>query len=98
MHLINAIDKLGAVKAQIANLERLEKALIEEVKHELLDAGTPAGEGEFFRATLVTAERVTVDAKAVTAKFPRADFPSLYRSAYTETLRITARTGEEIAA
>ena len=91
------IDRLGAVRAEIANLKTLEAKLVEGVKRELLANGERDGEGEWFRATLSVAERVSVDSKAVKSRYPQSRFPELYASTIVETLRVSARTGEEIA-
>jgi len=92
----STIDRLGAVKAEIANLVSLEKILAAAVKNELLESGVASLEGELFRATLSVSERVAVNAKAVQARYPKSTFPELYSSSLVESLRVTARTGEEL--
>jgi hypothetical protein len=91
------IDRLGAVRAELSNLKSLEAKLVETVKRELIANGEAAGEGEWFRATLSVAERVSVNTTAVRTRYAKEKFPELYSSTIVETLRVSARTGEEIA-
>jgi len=62
---ISPVDRLGAIRAQIAELKAVEAFLLDEVR----DLGTGAHEGAAFRATVsVTAARQTLDVKAAEAK------------------------------
>lgn len=58
---VHPADALGALKAQIANLESLAK--IEHAR--LVAMGAGAYEGEIFRATVSIADRDTIDWKAI---------------------------------
>ena len=59
------VDRLGDIKAQIADLKKIEADLIERIT----DAGSDTVEGRFFRATVVTtAESSSLDPKAAEAK------------------------------
>jgi hypothetical protein len=59
------VDRLGDIKAQIADLKRVEADIVQR----LIDAGSDAAEGRFFRATVSqVAERQSLDAKAAEAK------------------------------
>lgn len=59
------VDRLGDIKAQIADLKRIEADLVAR----LADSGVDAIDGRFFRATVSqVAERQSLDAKAAEAK------------------------------
>lgn len=65
---LNTIDTLGALLAQIADLEKQA----ETIKADLKDAATAPGgskvfEGSMFKATVVEANRSTVDWKKLAA-------------------------------
>lgn len=62
--LANAIDRLGKIKATMANLAVEEK----EEKDIIIKSGKDAFEGALFRATVSTTQRSTTDYKAVLAK------------------------------
>ena len=61
---MNAVDQLGAIQAQIAELRELEAAL----KGEILDSGESVVEGDLFQATVVTSERKTTNWKSIAVK------------------------------
>ncbi|MGL4565260.1 MAG: hypothetical protein ACRCVD_08190 [Halioglobus sp.] len=88
------IDKLGLIKAQIAELQEQEKVLAAKVKGELFDAGEDALEGDLFRAAMVVQDRTTVDWKAVAAKLQPSR--QLVKAHTKETrvisLRVSARS------
>jgi hypothetical protein len=96
MKILRTIDKLGEVKSQIAALQLLEKSLASAIKAEMIKADVREAEGDLFRATFTVTERVSVDSKAVAARFPREVAPELYSSSLVESLRVTARTGERV--
>ena len=59
------VDRLGDIKAQIADLKKIEADLVERVTA----AGEDAIDGRFFRATVSqVAERSSTDPKAMEAK------------------------------
>jgi len=59
------VDRLGDIKAQIADLKKIEADLIQR----LTDSGQDAIDGRFYRATVSqVAERHSLDAKAAEAK------------------------------
>ena len=59
------VDRLGDIKAQIADLKKIEAELAER----LVDSGDAAIDGRFYRATVVTtAESTSLDPKAAEAK------------------------------
>ena len=90
----NVADRLGAIKAQIAELKRVETNLTEL----LINSGEGVVEGGTFRATISqVAERVSLDAKAAEAKLRELGVDSRWFSknqkvskAYT-TVRVVAR-------
>lgn len=59
------VDRLGDIKAQIANLKKIEADLVAR----LVDTGDSAIDGNLFRATVSeVAERSSLDVKAAEAK------------------------------
>lgn len=59
------VDRLGDIKAQIADLKKIEADLVQR----LADADVEAIDGRFYRATVSqVAERKSLDAKAAEAK------------------------------
>lgn len=61
----NVVDRLGAIKAQIAELKKVESNLTEL----LISCATGVVDGGTFRATISeVAERVSLDTKAAEAK------------------------------
>lgn len=61
----NVVDRLGAIKAQIAELKKVEGNLTEL----LINSGTDVVDGGTFRATISeVAGRTSLDAKAAEAK------------------------------
>ena len=61
----SAVDELGEIRAQIAELKEAEKALVERVKA----FGAGAYEGDFYRAAVSeVAESKSLDPKAAEAK------------------------------
>lgn len=61
----SVVDRLGAIKAQIAELKQVEGNLVAL----LINSGDGAVDGDTFRATISEVEgRVSLDAKAAEAK------------------------------
>ena len=59
------VDRLGDIKAQIADLKKIEADLVSR----LIDNGDEAVDGRFYRATVSqVAERQSLDVKAAEAK------------------------------
>lgn len=96
MNTMNTIDRLGFIRAQLAELKDMEAELVNQLKAE------PAGayEGNFFRATIsVVAERETLDAKAAEEKLRELGVDGRWFSrnmkvvsGYT-TVKVVARKG-----
>jgi hypothetical protein len=83
----NPIDALGAIKAQIADLEAREKELREAV----LALGEGSHEGRMFKVTVVTVERETLDMKAVRAKLSPQFIVAHTRVTPVTTVKVAAR-------
>jgi N-methylhydantoinase B/oxoprolinase/acetone carboxylase alpha subunit len=59
------VDRLGDIKAQIADLKKIEAELVQR----LIDSDSDAIDGRFYRATVSqVAERQSLDVKAAEAK------------------------------
>ena len=85
--LANIVDDLGTVKAEIAALQEKEKALVAKLKLTGLDEI----DGTLFRATISTAERETVDIKALRADLGEDIIKTYLRSTPVATCRVSAR-------
>jgi len=93
-NLSKIIDDLGALKARIADLETQEKAL----KQALADLTPGAYEGDLFRLSVSESERETLDMKAVREHLSRQFIAAHSHSTPVRTLRVTARSGKNVAA
>ena len=80
------VDHLGALKAEIADLETREKAL----RDELIRRGVPAIEGAVYDATITEAVRWTLDTKAVKAEMGAAWYDARCRQSLVTTVKTTA--------
>jgi hypothetical protein len=91
---VSNIDRLGEVKAQIADLQAIEKKLVEAIK----DQGIGKHEGEWFSASVIQIDdRFSLDTKAAEAKLRELGVDGRWftknqkkTSGYT-TVRINAR-------
>lgn len=82
------VDKLGFIKAQIAELEEQAKIYEAELKQQ-----EGKVEGKFYNACVTLSQRATVDNKAV---FKKANIPAELIAKYTKTtavitLKVTAK-------
>lgn len=96
---LHPVDMLGEIQAQITDL----KNQAEEIKARLIASGHTAHEGEFFRATVSCFDRTTLPIKVARAKLEKLGVPVRWFRDNSETcevtvVRVTARTGEQIAA
>ena len=89
-----AVDRLGAIKAQLADL-KAEEARLAGI---ITEAGVEACEGDLFRATVSTvAERHSLDAKAAEAKLRELGVDGRWFSKHQKvaksyvSVRVTAR-------
>jgi len=92
-NLTATIDALGALKAQIADLELQEKAL----KKALADIAPGAYEGELFRLSISQSVRCTLDMDAVREKLSPQFIAAHTRETEVRTLKVSARNGQVTA-
>jgi hypothetical protein len=91
---LNNIDTLGALLAQIADLEKQASA----IKDDLKDSATAPGgskvfEGDLFKATVVESNRSTIDWKQLSADLGiTADVLAKYtKTAAVFSVKVTSR-------
>lgn len=91
---LNNIDTLGALLAQIADLEKQAEA----IKNDLKDVATAPGgvsafEGDLFKATVIESNRSTVDWKKLSADLKiGADVLAKYtKTAAVFSVKVTSR-------
>jgi len=88
---ISPVDRLGAIRAQLAELKELKEVeafLLDEVKA----LGTGAHEGAAFRATVsVTDDRQTLDPKAAEAKLRELGVDGRWFSKNQKTVKGSTR-------
>lgn len=85
--LASLVDRLGALKAQIATLCDEEKA----IKEQLVDTRLPFVDGDLFRATIATSERTTLDSNTVKMFLTPSQILQCQRVCEVTTVRVTAR-------
>lgn len=91
---VSDVDRLGEIKAQIADLQAIEKKLLESIKAH----GVGKYDGDWFSASVVQIEdRFSLDAKAAEAKLRELGVDGRWfaknqkkTSGYT-TVRVNAR-------
>jgi len=88
------VDRLGTLKAQLADLKADEEAL----RGELIARKVAAAEGDLFRATVTEALRETLDTERVKAELGERWYSSHCKIGVTTTVRVSARTGIRKAA
>jgi len=88
------VDRLGALKAQLADLKAGEEAL----RGELISRKVDAAEGDLFRATVTEALRDTLDTERVKLEMGERWYSSHCKIGVTTTVRVSARTGTRKAA
>lgn len=93
-NLATTIDALGALKAQIAELQVQERAL----KAALDDLAPGAYEGNTFRVSISDSVRATLDMDAVRAKLSPQFIAAHTRETEVRTIKVSARTGKNLAA
>ena len=86
-NVTTAVDRLGQLKALIAELKTEETAL----KGILIENGPGAYDGDLFRATVTEAERATLDLKAVRAKLTPQFIAAHTNVTDVTTVRVVAR-------
>ena len=90
-----SIDAFGVLCAQIAELETQKKTLREALIGAL---GDGAFEGDHYRITISTADRETLDMKAVRAKLSRQFIAANTTVTEVTTVKATARNAINVAA
>lgn len=93
-NLTKTIDALGEIKAQIAALKTKE----DELKAALGDLDVGAYEGELFRLSISETNRETLDMKAVRAHLSRQFIAAHTNVTPVRTLKVSARSGKDLAA
>jgi|SRR5579872_199198 len=83
----NAVDELGLIKAQIAELEQKEKALTDALKA----TGQTSFAGTFYDCSVSSTERETVDTKALRADLGEELIKPYIKTKPVVTLRLTAK-------
>ena len=83
------VDQLGVIKARIADLKTQEAAL----KTELILQGIKVGEGKYFRVTISTSIRRTLNTALIRKLVPKAILRKAEKEAEVTTVRVTARKG-----
>jgi hypothetical protein len=81
------VDQLGALKAEIADLETREKAL----RDELLRRGEPAIDGAAYIATISEAVRWTLNTAAVKAEMGAVWYDAHCRQSLVTTVAVKPR-------
>lgn len=81
--IIDTIDRLGQIKAQIADLQAIEKSLSEQLKAQ----GLGSYEGGLFRATVMeVGSRHTLDTKAAEQKLLEMGVTHQWMTAHRKTV------------
>ena len=81
------VDRLGEVKALIATLCDEEKT----IKEQLIDTRLPSIDGDLFRATVSTSERVSLDSNMVKMFLIPSQIQQCQRVCEVTTVRLSAR-------
>jgi len=81
------VDQLGALKAQIAELTKTEKALADQLKA----SGYAEIDGDLFRAAIVWTERVTLNSDRVREVLSADDIAYCEQKAEVMSVRVSAR-------
>ena len=84
---MNIVDRIGALKAQIAPLEKQLKKLQDELKAR----GPGRYEGELYDATVFTSTRDLLDMDAVRAKLSAQFIVAHTRQSVSTTVKVTAK-------
>ncbi len=87
MTIEKLVDQLGYLRAQIADLEAVEKRL----KDQIASRGAGAYEGEVFRARVTVGERETLDMVAVREKLTPQFIKAHTKVSETVTVRVGAK-------
>lgn len=81
---VHAADRLGDIRAQIAELKAIEEAIVADIKA----MGVGAHEGDAYRATVSeVADREALDPKAMEAKLRELGVDGRWFAKNTKTVR-----------
>tara|TARA_R110000868_G_scaffold234477_2_gene488170 strand:+ start:2591 stop:2905 length:315 start_codon:yes stop_codon:yes gene_type:complete len=84
----STVDRLGALRAQIANLEKAEKALVDEIKAQ----GPGSYEGELFVANVAeVAGRESIDPVAMETKLRELGVDDRFFSRHIKITKASVR-------
>ncbi len=89
LYVSQAIDELGAIKAQIANLKEQENG----IKDSLINMGIHEAEGELFRVTIRETVRRSLDTALIRKLVPKLLLRQAEKESTCTTVRVTARKG-----
>lgn len=85
--MTNIVDRIGALKASIAPLEKQLKKLQDELKAR----GAGRYEGELYDASVILSTRESLDMAAVRAKLSHQFITANTRETEVVTLKVTAK-------
>lgn len=86
-NLKNIVDQLGQIKAQLADLAKIEKQLADELKA----SGYAEIDGDMFRAAIVWTERVTLNSDRVREVLSADDVAYCEQKTEVMSVRVSAR-------
>ena len=86
-NLKTIVDQLGSLKAQIADLTKLEKALIDQIK----SSGYAEIDGDMYRAAVSWTERVTLNSDRVREMLSADDVAYCEQKSEVMSVRVSAR-------
>lgn len=87
------VDRLGAVKAKIADLQQVES----KIKEDLIESGIDSIEGRLFRATVSRYDRKSVDWKKLAEALNASEgmIEAFSEERQGVAVRVVARNGKE---
>jgi len=88
-NISDAVDELGTIKAQMANLKEQEAA----IKAELILQGIEEAEGELFRLTIRQQISRKLDTALIRKLVPKALLRKAEKEVTSTVVRVTARRG-----
>lgn len=87
---LSNIDRLGEIKAKIAELKKEEEAL----RDEIVALGVGTHEGDLFRVSVSITERETLDMAAVREHLSRQFIQAHTNITSVTTVKVVARNGK----
>ena len=86
-NLKTIVDELGIIKAKLAELTKVEKALADQLKA----SGYAEIDGDLFRAAIVWTERVTLNTDRVREVLSPEDIAYCEQKSEVMSVRVSAR-------